>query len=50
MTIEKKALTVAEEFDAWMINKVKSIHYANNKKMDKAHKRVYETNLEKACT
>lgn len=49
MTIEQKALTVAEKFDAWMINKVKSIHYANHKKMDIAHKRVYEINLQKVC-
>ena len=48
-TVEKKAITVAEEFDAWMLNRVKSIHYANNEKMNRAQIKVYESNLEKAC-
>ncbi len=39
---EKKDLSVAEKFDAWMINKVKSIHYANNEKMMKAHETLFK--------
>lgn len=48
-TQEKKALTITEEFDTWMLNRVKNIHYANNEKMSKAHEKVYNNNLEKVC-
>jgi hypothetical protein len=32
-------------FSEWMINKVKSIHYANNAGMSRAYEKVYQNNL-----
>lgn len=39
---EKKDLSIAEQFDQWMINRVKSIHYANNNEMMKAHEALFK--------
>jgi len=36
----KPAKTEAENFNEWMKNKVKSIHYANNEKMCNAYNRI----------
>ena len=32
-------------FSEWMINRVKSIHYANNAGMSRAYEKVHENNL-----
>lgn len=32
-------------FSEWMINKVKSVHYANNAGMSRAYEKVHENNL-----
>lgn len=32
-------------FSEWMINKVKSVHYANNAGMPRAYEKVHENNL-----
>lgn len=32
-------------FSEWMINKVKSIHYANNTGMSRAYEKVHKNNL-----
>ena len=32
-------------FGEWMINRVKSIHYANNTGMSRAYEKVYENTL-----
>jgi hypothetical protein len=32
-------------FSEWMINKVKSIHYANNAGMSRAYEKVHENSL-----
>lgn len=32
-------------FSEWMINKVKSVHYANNAGMPRAYEKVQENNL-----
>lgn len=33
------------KFSEWMINKVKSVHYANNAGMSRAYEKVAENNL-----
>jgi hypothetical protein len=37
----KKAEKEMRRFDRWMRTKVKSIHYADNKRMSEAFERVY---------
>ena len=38
----KKAEKEMNRFDRWMRTKVKSIHYADNKRMSEAFERVYK--------
>jgi hypothetical protein len=38
---DKKAEKEMQRFDRWMRTKIKSIHYADNKRMSEAFERVY---------
>mgnify|MGYP001082332063 CR=1 FL=1 len=38
---DKKAEKEMQRFDKWMRTKIKSIHYADNKRMSEAFERVY---------
>jgi hypothetical protein len=42
MNKDKKAVIEMHRFDSWMRTKVKSIHYADNKRMSEAFEKVYK--------
>ena len=41
----KRATREMQRFERWMLKKVKTIHYADNKKMNEAYARVYKNAL-----
>lgn len=42
---EQRAMRDVKRFERWMLKKVKTIHYADNKKMGEAYDRVYKNAL-----
>lgn len=41
----KEAFKEVEKFERWMTNRVKTVHYADDKRMSEAYERVYNNAL-----
>lgn len=44
--MEKEAFKDVMEFEAWMRDTIKTVHYADNVEMTKAYDRVFSNSLE----
>jgi len=42
----KKAIKAMNDFEKWMVKKVKSIHYSDTKAMSEAYHKVYQANVD----
>jgi len=46
MTVEKLAYQEVKAFEVWMRDMVKTVHYADNRRMAEAYDRVFSNSLE----